>query len=475
MRALVWFRRDLRLDDQRALYEAARRADRGVVGVYLISPASWMEHDEAPIKIDFWLRTLRELSSSLAAKNIPLRIERADHFNDAPRVLLRVAEAHGCDELFFNREYEVNERSRDASVQRAFDKAGRTARLFTDRVILEPGDVRTQADQFYSVYTPFKRRWQQVVMERGVEVLPPPRKQAETGIAPSKVPQDVAGFESFALEASVWPAGEKEALRRLARFIEKRIDRYAVDRDSPATDGTSTLSPYLAAGAISPRRCLHAAMEANGGRLDVGKQGAVVWMQELIWREFYQHVLVAYPRVSMGLPFRLETQQVRWAEDASAFSAWCEGRTGFPIVDAAMRQLRAIGWMHNRLRMIVAMFLTKDLLIDWRLGERFFMQHLIDGDLAANNGGWQWSASTGTDAAPYFRIFNPASQSRKFDPDGAFIRRYCPELAQLEGDAVHEPSALPPLMRGMAAYPDPIVDHAKARDRALHAFKAVKS
>lgn len=475
MRALVWFRRDLRLGDQRALHEAAKRADRGVVGVYLISPRSWAEHDEAPIKIDFWLRTMRELSKSLASKNIPLLIERADHFDDAPRVLLRVAEAHDCDELFFNREYEVNERARDGRVQRAFEKAGRAVRSFTDRVILEPGDVRTQAGQFYSVYTPFKRRWQQVVTERGCEVLPPPRKQAETGIKPSEVPRHVAGFESFEADASFWPAGEKEASRRLTRFIEKRIDRYAADRDVPARDGTSALSPYLAAGAISPRQCLHKAMEANGGRLDAGKNGPVVWMQELIWREFYQHVLVAYPRVSMGLPFRLETQQVRWAADASAYSAWCEGRTGFPIVDAAMRQLRAIGWMHNRLRMIVAMFLTKDLLIDWRMGERFFMQHLIDGDLGANNGGWQWSASTGTDAAPYFRIFNPASQSRKFDPDGVFIKRYCPELAPLEGDAVHEPSALPPLMRGTVAYPDPIVDHARARDRALRAFKAVKS
>jgi deoxyribodipyrimidine photo-lyase len=254
-----------------------------------------------------------------------------------------------------------------------------------------------------------------------------------------------------------------------------RLLAYKDQRDFPAINGTSTLSPYLAVGAISPRQCLAAAVECNAGRTHDGQPGCDTWISELVWREFYKHILVGFPRVNKHRAFREETEELPWNDDDDQFQAWCDGRTGFPIVDAAMRQLRQTGWMHNRLRMVVAMFLTKDLFIDWRRGEQFFMQHLVDGDLAANNGGWQWSASTGTDAAPYFRIFNPISQSRKFDPHGAFIRRFLPEIAHLDDDAIHEPYGDDaPLLTTKLAYPRPMIDRELSRERVLKAFSELK-
>ncbi len=233
------------------------------------------------------------------------------------------------------------------------------------------------------------------------------------------------------------------------------------------------LSPYLTAGVLSVRQCAAAAIEANDGQLDGGHEGIVQWIDELVWREFYKHILVGFPRVSMHRAFKLETERLVWTDNDSQFEAWCHGQTGVPIVDAAMRQLTTTGWMHNRLRMITAMYLSKNLFIDWRRGERFFMQHLIDGDLAANNGGWQWAASTGTDAAPYFRIFNPVSQSKRFDPEGAFIRQFVPELADLDDSEIHDPSCLPSLVRSRLDYPEPLVDLSVSRKKAIDAFKAL--
>jgi deoxyribodipyrimidine photo-lyase len=230
------------------------------------------------------------------------------------------------------------------------------------------------------------------------------------------------------------------------------------------------LSAYLAAGVISVRQCLHAVLSRNHGELDSGNPGAVVWINELLWREFYKHILVGFPRVSMGRAFRRDTEALPWRHAPDELAAWQQGRTGYPIVDAAMRQLLATGWMHNRLRMVAAMFLSKNLLIDWREGERWFMRHLIDGDLAANNGGWQWSASTGTDSVPYFRLFNPHSQSRRFDPEGRFLRQWLPELDALSDRQIHDPSSAGALFLP-AGYPPPIVDLGMSRARALDAFR----
>ncbi|EWM40830.1 FAD binding domain of DNA photolyase family protein [Bordetella holmesii 35009] len=246
--------------------------------------------------------------------------------------------------------------------------------------------------------------------------------------------------------------------------------RYHERRDLPALPGTSALSPYLASGVLSPAQCLRAALRANQGEIDSGQQGARAWITELLWREFYLHLLAAYPALSMHQPMRPETRYLAWRRAPEDLRAWQEGRTGIPLVDAAQRQLLATGWMHNRLRMVSAMFLAKNLLLDWRLGEAWFMGHLIDGDLAANNGGWQWSASTGADAVPYFRVFNPITQSRRFDPKAAFLRHWLPELAGLDDKSIHEPSDA---QRRATGYPQAIADLKTSRLRAIEAFSSL--
>ncbi len=472
MRTLVWLRSDLRSRDNTALHHAAKASDQGVVCIYIISPEDWRAHDTASVRVDFVLRTLEELSDALNKLNIPLIVETAEAKKDIPRILLETARKRECAALRFNIEYEVNESRRDAKVTEAFLEAGLAVHAHHDQTVIPPGDIRTGDDGFYSVFSPFKKNWLRTLGDRGApDPLPAPDRQDSLKIKSSSIPGKVKGFESD-ISSELWPAGEEVAQRVLDTFCDDRIDDYKDRRDFPAEPATSRLSPYLAVGAISARQCLAAAMKANKGRADGGRQGPAHWISELVWREFYRHIIVGYPRVSMGRAMRTETDEIEWSYDEDAFDRWRRGMTGFPIVDAAMRQLLEVGWMHNRMRMVAAMFLTKDLLIDWRWGERHFMQHLIDGDLAQNNGGWQWSASTGADAAPYFRIFNPVSQSRKFDPDGEFIRRYVPELADVDAKDIHDPERIASLLRGELDYPEPMVDHGDARERAIKAFKA---
>lgn len=471
MRILMWFRADLRVRDNTALYHAGRAADDGVVAVFAVCPGQWADHDWGGAKVDFVLRNLAALSETLAAKNIPLNLIRCKSFASVPAKLLKIARQCHCEALYFNREYEVNELARDRETTALFEKNGLAVRSFTDQVILDVGEIRTGLGDWYTVFAPFKRKWLATLEEQGPpNVWPAPRKQQPIEVVADEVPSSLKEFKSQ-VSAELWGAGESAARKRLDAFVGDAIEDYHADRDIPAIDGTSTLSPHLAAGVISPRQCLEAAVVANAGRTVSGKKGPMTWISELIWREFYRHILMGFPRISRHQPFKTKTDALPWRRDEKQFQAWCEGRTGFPIVDAAMRQLSQTGWMHNRLRMIVAMFLTKDLFIDWRWGERFFMQHLIDGDLANNNGGWQWSASTGTDAAPYFRIFNPVSQSKRYDPDGEFIRRYVPELDAVGSSDVHEPQNAA-LLKG--DYPDPMVDRKASRERVLSAFKALR-
>jgi deoxyribodipyrimidine photo-lyase len=467
---MVWFRRDLRADDNTALLAAAERSDDGLVALYVLSPGEWRAHDEAPVKVDFWLRNLARLCDTLGALRIPLIVATADAPRDVPAVVRRAALEHGCTEVHANREYEVDESRRDLGVREAL---GMPLHLHDDRALLPPGRVRTQSGTAYTVFTPFKRQWLAAIAEAPPAPRPAPRPQRPLrDLRAGAVPSRVEGFAST-VAPGLWPAGEHAAARRLEEFMTSSLNTYRTGRDLPSINGTSGLSPYLAAGVISPRRCLAAAMKANGGLAAEGREGPDTWISELCWRDFYTHVMVAFPRVSMGRAFRPETDRVPWRSAPEELARWCAGETGFPLVDAAMRQLLSTGWMHNRLRMLVAMFLTKDLLIDWREGERFFMRHLVDGDLAANNGGWQWSSSTGTDAQPYFRIFNPSTQASRYDPEGEFVRRWVPELRSLDKRALLTMESIGPMERRRLGYPEAMVDHAAARARALAAFKGL--
>lgn len=466
-RTLVWYRSDLRTADHAPLSAACAAADE-VLAVYIATPSQWAKHDWGRMKADFVLRGVAALSERLANMNIPLIYLRVDSFADIPQTLLELAQTHQCHTLYLEREYEVNERTRDASVMQAFESAGLQVETFETQTVVPPNSVRTQENKPYTVFSPFRRRWLPLVEEAdGLAPLRRPRRRPKLWRKPDQVMISDAEHLPGTTRPDLWPATEDEAAKRLERFIQQRGDAYKIDRDFPALDGTSTLSPYLAAGIISARTCLAAAVEANQGQLDGGSKGLSHWISELVWREFYKHVLIGFPRVCRYQAFRPDMDTVEWRDDEAGLTAWCAGKTGYPLVDAGMRQLAETGWMHNRLRMVTAMFLSKHLLIDWRRGEQHFARQLVDFDFASNNGGWQWSASTGTDAAPYFRIFNPFSQSKKFDPEGAFIRQYVPELGMLSNKDVHAPHE----SGGVLGYPEPIVEHTAARQRALDAFK----
>jgi deoxyribodipyrimidine photo-lyase len=469
-RQLVWLRNDLRLHDNSALRMASEQGP--VIAVYTVTPETWREHDDAPIKVDFWLRNLAWLSADLGELNIPLRLVHLKRWEECPGALVELANELDCSGIWLNDEYGIHEQRRDDAVAHAFDEAGKTCHRFVDQTLFRPGSLLTQAGTMFKVFSQFRRLAYRYLHDHVPACLPPPAAQAALDVESDDVPLQVPGFEPVGdSQRSFWPAGESAAHRALQLFCDERAADYLEHRDLPAVEGTSRLSPYLCAGVLSPRQCLHAALTVNQGEFDGGSPGVVTWINELLWREFYKHILVCYPKVSRGRAFQADTESIAWRHSPEDLQAWKDGRTGIPIIDAGMRQLKATGWMHNRLRMLTAMFLSKNLLIDWREGERWFMQNLIDGDLAQNNGGWQWSASTGTDAAPYFRIFNPVTQSEKFDPQGHFIRRWVPELSRLPDKQIHQPAQSGLFHSG--DYPAAIVDLKESRLRALDAFKSL--
>jgi len=470
---LVWFRNDLRTLDHSALSAAAKKGP--VIGIFLACRDQWRRHGHGANKISFLHRGVVALHDELAALDIPLLYHDIGDFDAAPEALLKAARDVSAQALHFNREYPLDERVRDEKVTEELTQAGLAVFDYTDHIAFEPGALLTGQDEYYKVFTPFSRAWHQRVSGEQLALRETPSRQARLEISSDPIPElpeqersAVVLAEPSRDIAERWPAGQEAAADRLSTFLQQRARRYDNDRDFPAIVGTSELSAYLSAGMISYRQCLQAVMASNGGHLADGDAGLASWTNELIWREFYQHIAMGFPRICRHRPFKPETDKLSWRYSDREFEAWCEGRTGFPLVDAAMRQLVATGWMHNRLRMVTAMFLSKHLLLDWRRGEAFFMQHLVDGDFASNNGGWQWAASTGTDAAPYFRIFNPTTQSRRFDPDAEFITHWLPELAALPVKSRHQPS---PDQRRQTGYPQAIVDHRRARERALEAFK----
>ncbi|MDX1451360.1 MAG: deoxyribodipyrimidine photo-lyase [Oleiphilaceae bacterium] len=464
MSNIIWFRSDLRIYDNPAL--AAALEQGATVGVYCLNEEQWQQHDVAPAKQSLIVRQLKDLGRSLEALNVPLKVLHTRRYAAVPEALAEQAKALNCKRVFVNEEYEWNEQGCTHKVERSLAQADIALRRYHDQCAIAPGDVRTQQGDMYKVFTAFKREYLRQFDSKARALASSPSKQE-----PLDLPADLSALNAVAQDTrydELWPAGEDEAHERLNQFIESRVKAYKDKRDFPDESATSRLSPYLAIGALTTRQCLQAAMSVNEGQLQSGRKGVDTWISELIWRDFYRHLLFAYPDLCRHRPFKAETDALPWQGEGERFQAWCEGRTGYPLVDAAMRQLRETAWMHNRLRMVVAMFLTKHLFVDWRLGERFFMQHLVDGDLASNNGGWQWSASTGVDAAPYFRIFNPVRQSERFDPDGAFIRQYLPELKALSNKDIHWPSAQ---QREQCDYPEPLVDHSQAVAQTKQWFK----
>ncbi|OYT73889.1 MAG: deoxyribodipyrimidine photolyase [Chloracidobacterium sp. CP2_5A] len=460
-RIIHWFRRDLRLDDNTALL-AAHAATKAIVPVFIFDDAILRRPDTGANRVAFLLASLRDLDERLRARGGRLILRRGRP-EEALAQLVAETEAAA---VHFNLDVEPFALARDARV---------TARLaglcavagFEDGGLTAPTAIKTKSGTPYTVFTPYKN----AVL---AQAIPRPRPAPDAIQTPSNISSDplpTLAALGFTTAATLPPGGESAAQARLSDFIQAGLGRYATERDALAKDGTSGLSPYLRFGCLSPRRVCWAARDA----FPEGAPDAEAWIAELIWRDFYRQILFHFPYVETGA-FKRAFDELAWENNEEWLDRWRNGRTGFPIVDAAMRQLLTTGWMHNRARMIVASFLTKDLLIDWRRGERHFMTHLVDGDLAANNGGWQWAASTGTDAQPYFRIFNPTAQGKKFDPTGAYIRRYVPELRAVPERWIHEPARMPPdAQRAFRCvigddYPAPIADHARQRAKALALF-----
>ena len=483
--ALVWFRRDLRADDHAALY-AACRAARRVHGVFVFDTDILDALPRADRRVAFIRESLVDLDGQLQALGRQHGIERVHlivRHGRAETELPRLAAQLRVQAVYASHDDEPAALARDAAVLGRLADHGVVLHTVKDHVVFERAEVMTGAGTAYSVFTPYKNAWLRKVdefylrawpVERHAGALAPwPEALGEPGVPPL----EAIGFEAMDLAAMKLPPGSAGAQTLLDDFLA-RIDRYDQARDFPAVKGPSYLSPHLRFGTVSVRRLAREAWH----RMQGGSRGAEVWLSELIWRDFYHQILHHHPRV-VGHAFRAEYDALHWDHGKHAdalFTAWCEGRTGYPLVDAAMLQLARTGYMHNRLRMVTASFLVKDLGLDWRRGEAWFARHLNDFDLAANNGGWQWAASTGCDAQPYFRIFNPVSQSEKFDAEGKFIKRYLPQLAGLGPRAIHAPWQAKPLELAEAGvrlgvdYPLPVVDHDEARQRTLERFAAAR-
>lgn len=472
--SLFWFRRSIRLDDNRALIEAVENADQ-VVPVFILDPEILTHPTTGQARTHFLFEALADVDASLRQRGSRLIVRHGQPVAE----LERLVKETGATALFFGREYEPYGRERDAAVTKALEQSGVSVQQFSDHLLTEPEDIRSKTGGVYTVFTPYKRVWLEQPIDKPVSA--PERVPTPHGVHSEPLPKlpatlGVAG----ALDQKPKVTGsEAEADRWLHAFLENGVGDYAAERDFPAAEGTSRLSAYLKFGVISPRRVFAGVQEQRKSLGLEKKSGVDTWISELAWRDFYYQILFHFPHV-VGSAFRPAYKDISWENDPELFRAWCEGRTGYPFVDAAQRQLNTEAWMHNRARMVTASFLTKDLLCDWQLGEKYFMQKLVDGDTASNNGGWQWAAGTGTDAQPFFRIFNPVSQGEKFDPDGDYVKRWVPELKRIPAKYVHRPWDLSPEEQEAVGcvlgrdYPKPIVEHKVQREKALALYRSAE-
>ncbi|GAB4538685.1 MAG: deoxyribodipyrimidine photo-lyase [Anaerolineales bacterium] len=438
MTSIWWLRRDLRLSDNPALRAAMQTGE--ILPLFIIDPAF---ERSSPRRKNFLYAGLYALDADLKKRGSYLVLRAGKPL----KVLRGIMQETGASNIFVEEDYTPYARKRDAEISQELP-----LQLFAGQTTHHPEWVTKADGSPYTVYTPYSKKWKPLLAE--IHLLPAPERiPTRAGVGSDPLP-------NFTPQP-LFPAGEEEAQRRLRQFADFSIHHYHEARNRMDLDGTSALSPYIRFGMVSLRQAVYAARQSNS-------QGAQTWLNELIWREFYIQILYRFPQVARSA-FNPAFANIAWRNDVSEFEAWKQGNTGVPIVDAAMRQLKETGWMHNRARMIVASFLVKDLLIDWRWGESWFMENLLDGDLAANNGGWQWTAGTGTDAAPYFRVFNPVLQSAKFDPDGRYIRQWIPELRGVDSKKIHAPWQFDVCAAGYPARP--MVDRAIVKERTLQAYK----
>ena len=481
---LMWFRRDLRADDNAALSQALASCEQ-VFCVFIFDTQILNTLPRADRRVEFIRESLVDLAQQLRTLGYDHGIDHAGlivQHADAEKALSALATSLNVNAVFINHDDEPRALARDAAVLAALSNAAIALHSFKDHVVLERCEVLTLAGKPYTVFTPYKNAWLKKITDADLAPHPVKANASALAIIPEQHRRSVPsladlGFETTNLSELKIPTGTTGGMHLFHEFVQ-RISHYKETRDFPAVKGPSYLGVHLRFGTVSIRNMAAYGLAAQRA----GDEGAATWLSELIWRDFYAQILSNFPHVAVGA-FKPEYEAIDWESGVSAtdrFQAWCDGRTGFPLVDAAMAQINQTGYMHNRLRMVTASFLVKDLGIDWRWGERYFAEKLNDFDLSSNNGGWQWAASSGCDAQPYFRIFNPTSQSEKFDADGKFIRRYLPALAKLSAKAIHSPSLASPAELIAADielgknYPLPIVEHGEARALTLQRYAVVK-
>ena len=485
-KALVWFRRDLRLYDNAALHHALTQSDQVwlvfIFDATILKPliqgeldADGLKHDR---RVDFIWQGLKKMDEELRQQGGGLIVRYGDPIICIPQIAGELA----VNTVYTNRDYEPSAIARDQVVQKNLAKLNIAFEDFKDQVIFEKKEILTNSSTVFSIFTPYKNNWLKTLQEKDLAPYDCTPKAKQLASIPKTVDMPLPslqsmGFAKTGVEAYL-PAGSENGQSFLEDFLQ-RIDQYQIGRDFPAIKGVSYLSTHLRFGMVSIRGLVREAHR----RMLAGSMGATIWLSELIWRDFYFMILANHPRLANGASFKPDYDNIQWESGATAkklFTAWCEGKTGYPLVDAAMHQLNQSGYMHNRLRMVVASFLSKDLGIDWRWGEAYFAEHLNDFELSSNNGGWQWASSSGCDAQPYFRIFNPITQSEKFDPEGKFIRRYLPQLSKLSKKSVHAPWRSGHIELEAAGillgrdYPLPIIDHDEARKKTLVRYSVVK-
>jgi deoxyribodipyrimidine photo-lyase len=458
MKTLCWIRRDLRLHDHNALSHALKSGATVVAFIFDEHILNKLKN-KSDRRITFIYDSLVEIEKELQKKGSSLVVR----FGKPEEEIPQICEEFKINKVFFNRDYEPYAKKRDELVTKKLKALGIEFESFKDAVFFEKHEILTGSSSIYKVFTPYKNKWLEKFNESGkiIADFHCDLKKLHPFINKKNIlTTDWYPIIGFQPTAALLKGGGKEALKRLATF-EKHINQYKEARDFPAIDGTSNLSVYIRFGNLSVRDMIRSGIAHRS-------EGAQTWLSEIIWRDFYHMILETHPHIEKE-SFKREYDQIKWLGTDEHFRAWCEGKTGFPIVDAAMRCLNETGMMHNRLRMIVASFLCKILLVDWRKGEQYFATHLLDFDLAANNGGWQWSSSSGCDAQPYFRIFNPYTQSEKFDSEGLFIKKWVPELAHAKGKEIHRPDGLL-----FSQYPMPIVSYEKNRQRCLDMYSIIK-
>ncbi|WP_422667222.1 deoxyribodipyrimidine photo-lyase [Buchnera aphidicola] len=467
---LVWFRNDLRIHDNTALYHACQYSIDQVFALFMSTPKQWLNHSVSIKKISFIYQNLLYLQNELNNLNIPFYHLQSTDFKQSIYDLNFFCIKHKINYIFYNYQYEINEYNRDVFIKKYFLEQKIIVQGFHDNILIPTKFIYTKNNKPYKKFSSFKKKAIEILCNNIPKCFPTPIKR----ILLKYHLFNHTEFKKYKINFNInlFPPGEKAAQNRLEDFFNNKIHDYTIKRNFPFLNHTSILSPYLSIGIISLRYCLNILSKRYDNIFNITFLSS--WLNEIIWREFYYHLLIGYPLLGKLQSVNSWEKNIIWDNNINYFHAWTQGKTGFPIIDASMRQLKDIGWIHNRLRMITSNFLVKNLLIDWRKGEKYFMSQLIDGDFALNNGGWQWASSIGSDATPYIRIFNPYRQSKKFDKSGHFIRQFIPELKYIPDAHIHNPHTWEDINKITLDYPKPIVDFHENRKKTLLVFKQAK-